>query len=152
MRCSPGPGTCRSSSDLRHPQEILEHAETRGLLDFTKPVGLLLVATLHFIPDEDDPPAIMAQLRDALAPGSHLALTHASADGIPDVVAKAVEVYKKTSAPGTPRTHEQVMGLFGDFELLDPGLVWAPLWRPERPVSTEEALRIWFYAGVGRKP
>jgi hypothetical protein len=44
------------------------------------------------------------------------------------------------------------MSLFGDFELLDPGLVWAPLWRPERPVSVEEALRIWFYAGVGRKP
>ncbi|MBX6765545.1 MAG: SAM-dependent methyltransferase [Actinomadura rubrobrunea] len=139
-------------ADLRRPREILDHPDTRALLDFSKPVGLLLVATLHFIPDEDDPPAIMAELRDALAPGSHLALTHASADGIPDVVAKVVEVYKKTSAPGTPRTREQVLELFGDFELLDPGLVWAPLWRPEEPVSPEEAVRIWFYAGVGRKP
>ncbi|GLW67133.1 hypothetical protein Arub01_53760 [Actinomadura rubrobrunea] len=139
-------------ADLRRPREILDHPDTRALLDLSKPVGLLLVATLHFIPDEDDPPAIMAELRDALAPGSHLALTHASADGIPDVVAKVVEVYKKTSAPGTPRTREQVMELFGDFELLDPGLVWAPLWRPEEPVSLEEAVRIWFYAGVGRKP
>ncbi|GAA4071803.1 SAM-dependent methyltransferase [Actinomadura miaoliensis] len=138
-------------ADLRRPQEILDHPDTGKLLDLSKPVALLLVATLHFIPDEDDPPGIMAHLRDALAPGSHLALTHASADGIPDVVAKVVEVYKKTSAPGTPRTAEQVRALFGDFELLDPGLVWAPLWRPEQPVSTEEALRIWFYAGVGRK-
>jgi hypothetical protein len=63
-----------------------------------------------------------------------------------------VEVYKKTNAPGTPRTAEQVTGLFGDFELLEPGLVWAPLWRPDRPVGQEEALRTWFYAGVARKP
>ncbi|GAA4151046.1 SAM-dependent methyltransferase [Actinomadura keratinilytica] len=139
-------------ADLRRPQEILDHPGTRALLDFSKPVALLLVATLHFIPDEDDPYGIMARLRDALAPGSHLALTHASADGIPDVVAKVVEVYKKTSAPGTPRTAEQVRALFGDFELLEPGLVWAPLWRPEQPVTPEEAVRIWFYAGVGRKP
>lgn len=139
-------------ADLRRPAAILEHPETSRLLDLGRPVALLLVATLHFIPDEDDPPQIMAELRDALAPGSHLALTHASADGIPDVVDKVVQVYKKTSAPGTPRTREQVTGLFGDFELLDPGLVWAPLWRPERPVSMDEAVRTWFYAGVGRKP
>ncbi len=67
------------------------------------------------------------------------------------MVAKVVEVYKRTSAPGTPRTQEQVAGLFGDFELLDPGIVWAPLWRPERSITLEEALPIWFYAGVGRK-
>ncbi|MFC5749003.1 SAM-dependent methyltransferase [Actinomadura rugatobispora] len=137
-------------ADLRRPREILEHPEIK-LLDFDRPVALLLVATLHFIPDESDPAGIMAELRDALAPGSHLALTHASADGIPDVVARVVEVYKRTSAPGTPRTRDQVTGLFGDFELLDPGLVWAPLWRPERPVGLEEAKRTWFYAGVGRK-
>ncbi|GAA2454300.1 SAM-dependent methyltransferase [Actinomadura vinacea] len=143
-------GTRMIQADLRRPQEILEHPEME-LLDFSRPVALLLVATLHFIPDEDDPPGIMKVLRDALAPGSHLALTHASSDGVPEVVAKVVEVYKRTSAPGTPRTREQVTGLFGDFELADPGVVWAPLWRPERPVSMEEAQRIWFYSGVGRK-
>jgi hypothetical protein len=137
-------------ADLRRPREILEHPEI-DLLDFDRPVAVLLVATLHFIPDENDPPGILATLRDALAPGSALALTHASADGVPDVVARVVEVYKRTSAPGTPRTRDQVTGLFGDFELADPGLVWAPLWRPERPVSMEEAERTWFYAGVGHK-
>ncbi|MEV5746261.1 SAM-dependent methyltransferase [Actinoallomurus sp. NPDC052308] len=144
--------TTMIQADLRRPEEILDRIRTRRLLDFDKPIALLLVATLHFIPDEDDPHGIMAQLRDALAPGSHLALTHASADGVPDVVAKVVEVYKRTSAPGTARTQEQVMGLFGDFALVDPGLVWAPLWRPERPVSMKEAVQTWFYAGVGRKP
>lgn len=139
-------------ADLRRPAEILEHIRLKGLLDLGKPVGLLTVATLHFIPDEDEPQEIMSRLREALAPGSHLALTHASADGVPDVVAKVVEVYKKTSAPGVPRTRQQVTGLFGDFTLVDPGLVWAPLWRPERPVSPEEAVQTWFYAGVGRKP
>ncbi|MDL4770788.1 SAM-dependent methyltransferase [Actinomadura xylanilytica] len=144
-------GTRMVQADLRRPREILDHPEVRRSLDFSRPVALLLVATLHFVPDADDPTAIMAELRDALAPGSHLTLTHASADGVPDVVAKVVEVYKQTSAPGTARTREQVTALFGDFELLDPGLVWAPLWRPERPVSMQEALPIWFYAGVGRK-
>ncbi|MER6808831.1 SAM-dependent methyltransferase [Spirillospora sp. NPDC000708] len=137
-------------ADVREPRDILEHPEIK-LLDFDRPVGLLLVAVLHFISDEDDPPGIMAELRAALPPGSHLALTHASADGIPDVVARVVEVYRQTSAPGTPRTHAQVTGLFGDFELAEPGLVWAPLWRPEHPVSAEEAKRTWFYGGIGRK-
>ena len=138
-------------ADLRRPRELLEHPEIK-LLDFDRPIALLLVATLHFIPDEDDPAGIMSVLREALAPGSALAFTHASADGIPDVVAKVVEVYKKTSAPGTPRTAAQVTALFGEFELVEPGLVWAPAWRPERPVDPEEAKRTWFYAGVGRKP
>ncbi|SEG80612.1 S-adenosyl methyltransferase [Thermomonospora echinospora] len=138
-------------ADLRRPREILDHPETRRLLDFAKPVAVLLVATLHFVPDSDDPPAIMAELREELAPGSFLALTHASADGMPELVARVVEVYKRTNAPGTPRTAEQVTGMFGDFELLEPGLVWAPLWRPDRPVSREEAVRTWFYAGVARK-
>ncbi|MES9608401.1 SAM-dependent methyltransferase [Actinomadura verrucosospora] len=146
------PGTRMVQADIRRPREILEHPEITRLLDFGKPVALLTIATLHFIPDEDDPPGVMAELREALAPGSHMAITHASADGVPDIVAKVVEVYKRTNAPGTPRSLEQVTGLFGDFELVDPGLVWAPLWRPERPVTLEEALPIWFYAGVGRKP
>jgi SAM-dependent methyltransferase len=144
-------GTRMIVGDVREPRAILENDEVRRLLDFDRPIALLLVATLHFIPDEDDPPGIMAELRDALPSGSHLVLTHASADGVPDVVAKVVEVYKRTSAPGTPRTREQVTGLFGDFDLLDPGLVWAPLWRPERSITLEEALPIWFYAGVARK-
>ncbi|WP_308206885.1 SAM-dependent methyltransferase [Actinoallomurus rhizosphaericola] len=139
-------------ADLRRPEEILDHVKGKRLLDLDRPVGLLTIATLHFIPDEDDPQGIMTKLREALAPGSHLALTHASADGVPDVVAKVVEVYRRTSAPGTPRTREQVTDLFGEFALVDPGLVWAPLWRPERPVSLEEAVQTWFYAGVGRKP
>ncbi|MEO3829169.1 SAM-dependent methyltransferase [Actinomadura sp. B10D3] len=146
------PGTRMVQADIRRPREILENPEITRLLDFSKPVGLLTIATLHFIGDEDDPPGIMAALRDALAPGSHMAITHASADGVPDIVAKVVEVYRKTNAPGTPRDRDQVTALFGDFELVDPGLVWAPLWRPDRKVTLEEALPIWFYAGVGRKP
>ncbi|WP_075896125.1 SAM-dependent methyltransferase [Actinomadura sp. CNU-125] len=138
-------------ADLRRPREILEHPEL-DLLDFGKPVALLTVATMHFVPDEDDPPGIMAELRAALVPGSHLVMTHASADGVPDVVAKVVEVYNRTSAPGTPRTLEQVRGLFGEFEPVEPGLVWAPLWRPDHPVDPDQARQTWFYAGVGRKP
>jgi SAM-dependent methyltransferase len=144
--------TMITQADLRQPRKLLDHPEIQQLLDFSKPIGLLLVASLHFVPDDDEVQNIMAELRDALAPGSYLVLTHASADGVPDVVARVVEVYKKTSAPGTPRTRDQVLGLFGDFSLVDPGLVWVPLWRPEHPVSTADALRTWFYAGVGRKP
>lgn len=136
--------------DLRDVEGIVRLVARR--LNLAHPVAVLCTATLHFIPDEDEPDAIMARLRDALAPGSCLALTHASGDGRPEQVARTVEIYKRTSAPGTPRTREQVLAFFGDFTLVEPGLVWVPAWRPDRPVSPEQAADAWFYAAVARKP
>ncbi|NEE17800.1 hypothetical protein G3M58_66480, partial [Streptomyces sp. SID7499] len=70
-------------ADLRRPKEILAHPEITGLLDLDRPVALLLVAVLHFVEDADDPRAAVAELRESLAPGSLIVLTHASYEGIP---------------------------------------------------------------------
>jgi SAM-dependent methyltransferase len=140
-------------ADLRDPRAILAHPEVRKLIDFAQPVGLLLVAILHFIKDEEDPARIVATLRDALAPGSYLILSHATPDfHPPGAASRAAAAYKNATAPLVSRPLKEVSSFFDGFELLEPGLVQAPLWRPDgkqpRPKDLE---KIGIYAGVGRK-
>lgn len=134
-------------ADLRSPYAVLGHPDTRRLLDFNQPVAVLLFAVLHFVPDEDDPSGIITSLRNELCPGSHLAISHATADNYPDDLAKAVEKYQKTATPATLRTHHQVTALFDGFTLLPPGVVFTPEWRPEGTV-TEDPRRSLAYGGV----
>lgn len=139
--------------DLRRPGAILQHPQVRELLDFDQPVGLLLVAILHAIPDEDEPNQIIGRLRDALAPGSHLVIGHATADSLPEVWETFVQMSAGTDYPITPRSHVEVLQQFAGFELVEPGLVWVPSWRPEDPASVgDQPERSSIYAGVGRKP
>jgi S-adenosyl methyltransferase len=138
-------------ADLRDPAAILAHASLRELIDFSRPVALLLVAILHFIRDEEDPAGIVAALRDALPAGSYLVLSHGTQDfHAPGGADKAAAGYKNATAPLVLRTHEQVLSFFDGFGLLEPGLVQAPLWRPDgrrpRPGDLE---KIGIYAGVG---
>jgi hypothetical protein len=140
-------------ADLRDPGAILEHPEVRKLIDFSRPVGLLLLAILHFVKDEEDPAGIVATLAEALAPGSYLVLSHVTGDfHSPGDVTRATSVYSHATAPFVPRPLEQVAGFFGGFDLLEPGVVQAPLWHPDgkrpRPRDLE---KIGIYAGVGRK-
>jgi hypothetical protein len=138
-------------ADLRDPQAILAQPEVRRLLDFDRPVALLLVAILHFVPDVDNPHKILDELRASLPKGSYLALTHGSPDLRPDVVHKMEEVYARTASPAIARSREKVSAFFGDFEMAEPGLVWVPWWRPEAQPAEDSDL-IWFLGGVGRKP
>ncbi|MFC9326821.1 SAM-dependent methyltransferase [Kitasatospora sp. NPDC057015] len=139
-------------ADLRDPDAVLATPEVRRLLDAGRPVGLLLFAVLHFVDDEDDPHAIVRRLVDALPPGSHLALSHATGDfTAPEAAAKGPAIYRAASAQLTMRTRQEVLGFFDGLELAEPGLVTAPLWRPDRdPAPTDAEVAIW--AGVGRKP
>ncbi|MFI6229478.1 SAM-dependent methyltransferase [Micromonospora echinospora] len=139
------------TADLRDPDAILNHPETRALIDFDQPMAILLVAVLHFIDDETDPYAIVARLRDAMAPGSYLVVNHATADPRPDNAGGAKEVYKNTRYPATHRSREQIERFFDGVRLLDPGLVFVPAWRPdtETDITPEE---VWILGGVGRKP
>ena len=83
--------------------------ETRRLLDFTQPVALLLAAVLHFVPDSDRPGQILATLRDALAPGSYLAISHACRDADPGVAAEYETAYNsRVAASSAFRTREQI--------------------------------------------
>jgi SAM-dependent methyltransferase len=137
--------------DLRHPAAILGHPKTRALLDFNRPVGLLLVSVLHAIPDQDDPAGLVARLGDALGPGSYVAISHGTADSRPAEANAATRMSHQTTTPVTMRSRAQVEGFFAGLDMVEPGLVWAPQWRPDYPDEVEEPQRSSFYAGVGRK-
>ncbi|SCL16317.1 S-adenosyl methyltransferase [Micromonospora nigra] len=137
--------------DLRRPEHILAHPDVRGLLDFSQPVALLVVAVLHFVSDDDRPAELLRTLRGALAPGSFLVLSQASDDGRPaDERADAEDVYRRTDNPLHIRGRAELTALFDGFDLVEPGVVWVPQWRPETPDSAEDAERAVFLGGVGR--
>ncbi|MFG2985789.1 SAM-dependent methyltransferase [Streptomyces sp. NPDC048258] len=148
------------AADLRKPRDILAAPEVGRLLDFDRPVAVLLVAVLHFLEDADDPYAAVAELRDALAPGSLLILTHASFEGIPlteEVASGTVGVYRDIRNPLVMRSGEQISRFFDGFEWVEPGLVSMPEWRPDGPeaaedgVAQEDPYAYSGFGGVGRK-
>jgi hypothetical protein len=142
------------NADLRKPGQILGSRELTGLLDLKRPVALLLVAVLHFLEDADDPFGAVAELRDALAPGSLLVVTHASYHGMPvpkEQAAGAVGVYRNIRNPLVMRSREETARFFDGFEMVEPGLVAMPDWRPDCPADQEDPFAFAGFAGVGRK-
>jgi hypothetical protein len=135
-------------ADLREPRAVLDHPGVRRVIDFDEPVALLLVAVLHFLTDAEQPARVVATLRDALPAGSFLGLSHATGDFADRSAAQAV--YNKATATLNLRPRTEVEAFFDGFELVDPGLVQVPFWRPDTPPppGSEE---IGFYGGVGRK-
>ncbi len=138
--------------DLRDPAAILDDPQIREVLDLGQPVALLLFAILHFIDDADDPYGLVRHLVDALPSGSYLALSHGTADFMSAAdAAKGPAVYRSATAQLTMRSREQVLRFFDGLELEQPGLVTAPLWRPDQPAHDTDAVTgIW--AGLARKP
>ncbi len=120
-------------ADIRDPQTILTHPEVTEVIDFTRPVCVLAVAVLHFFTDEEDPYEVVAQLREAMAPGSYLVLSHITGDGASQAETdEVIAIMRKGMAdPPTLRGHGEVLRFFDGFELLDPGVVPVHLWRPE---------------------
>ena len=138
-------------ADLRDAADILAMPEVTAHLDVSKPVAITLFAVLHFIADDMDPAGIVAQLRDAIAPGSYLALSHIGSDFFPDkqAMARAVAVYEKASERVWPRGRDEILGLFDGFDLLEPGLVPKHEWRPVTGVAPATPTIQW--GGVGRR-
>jgi O-methyltransferase involved in polyketide biosynthesis len=143
------PGSCDYvDADLRDTDIILAHAA--GTLDLAQPVAVLLLAVLHFIPDGDDPAAIVARLASALAPGSYIALSHLTADFAPEQVTDAATAYNaQASTAVTPRTHAQVTALFGGLPLVAPGVVPVTQWRPT-VMGLPHRMTADVYAGAAR--
>jgi len=141
------------SADFRSPQDILESPEAENLLDLDKPLVLMLVALLHFIEDRDEPRKSIAELARHLAPGSLLVLSHGSPDGGPvrDRGAALQEVYSTASAPLIIRSKDEIAQFFEEFEMVEPGLVALPRWRPDSPTEHEDPVVYSGFAGVGRK-
>jgi SAM-dependent methyltransferase len=136
-------------ADLRRPSEVLGDERVRAVLDFDRPVAVVLVAVLHVIADADDPYRIVAEYRDALAPGSYLVIGHGARESRPEADS-LVEISRQTTTPMTLRTSDEIARFFDGFDLVDPGLVWAPLWRPDGP-APDDPQRSGNMAGVGRR-
>jgi SAM-dependent methyltransferase len=137
--------------DLRRPQDILCHEEVTGLIDLSRPTAILMVAVLHFVDDGDDPRALVGAYRDALVPGGHLVISHATADTRPvdaDVVAEA---FVATGTPLVPRSRGQVRALLDGLDVVDPGVCWLGQWRPDAERSPRDPAATSVYAAVGRR-
>ena len=145
------------TADVRRPAEVLDDPEVQGFIDFGRPVGLLMFAILHHITDAEDPAAIAARFREALAPGSYLAISSVRMPGPehPEEAEKAravQELFNATLGTGLWREDEEILSWFGDWELLEPGLVPLPEWRPDTAVpARRDSTYHGFVGGVARK-
>jgi hypothetical protein len=132
--------------DLTDPEPIIANPA----IDFTRPVALLMVAVLHFIPDDAGPRQALARYLSTLAPGSYLVLSHAAERSMTPT--DVDRLYETSANPGVRRTPEEIKSFFDGLELVEPGLVWTPQWRPDSqddvPDDPESALVM---AGVARK-
>ncbi|RDI20285.1 SAM-dependent methyltransferase [Lentzea flaviverrucosa] len=136
--------------DMTKPDAVLQAARHSGLLDFARPIGVLTAGVFHFVPPQADPNAIVATYRDAVPAGSYLAVSQFTQDLQPEEMAGVVEVMKKSQNPMYPRTKSEIEALFDGFELVEPGIVPTPLWRPEG-ANTDDPDKAGIYAAVGRK-
>ena len=147
-------------ADLLDAKRLWRGVLDTGAIDPNEPVGLLLVAVVHLIPDSARPGRAVSYYRDVLKPGSFLALSHGTTDGL-DTGEKAqlAKVQKNYDAKATNpllgRTREEILSLFGDWELMPPGLVWTPEWTDGVEVEPArgdiEPARSRMLAGIARK-
>jgi hypothetical protein len=139
-------------ADLRDTDAILSDPEVGRLIDFSEPVALMLVAILHFIKDADDPQNIMERFRKAMPPGSQIVVSHVTSEANPRLAVAAERIYNSRAADGQARSRTEILRFFGDWEIAQPGLVYAPLWHPESPDDVPaDPERFWFLAGVARQ-
>jgi hypothetical protein len=139
-------------ADLRDLDAIVADPAVGRLIDFAEPFAIMLVAILHFVLDADEPYRIVKRLRDAAVPGSYLVLSHATSEDNQVLAAAAERIYNSRAADGQARSREQIAGFFGDWELAEPGLVYAPQWRPDSPDDVpDDPAKYWFLSGVARK-
>jgi hypothetical protein len=138
-------------ADVRDADYVLKHQDTLRLLNFDRPLGLLMLQVLPFIPDEDDPAGIVATYRAACAAGSYLALAHSlTPDYWPGAVSEAIKLYTTSTHPLHLRTPEQVATMFAGYDLIEPGVVFSSAWRPDQPIDTDDAQRSRAVAGLGK--
>lgn len=155
------------SADLRRPDELWRGVESTGVIDFRKPVALLMIAVLHIQqegPDGTDwGESYVARYRELLRPGSYLALSHVTDEGVPAAMDNDLVDLKALYDSGSSskviwRSRTAIESMFGDFQMCDPGLTWTPLWHPEETssiapvISFETPNESVILAGVGRKP
>jgi hypothetical protein len=149
LSSDPAGATDYIEADLRDTAAALSQAGRT--LDFAEPVAVMLLGILHMIPDEDDPHAIVTTLTGAVPPGSFLVISHPASDIDAAAGAEASRRYN-AQAPesATFRSRPDVLGFFGGLELVQPGLVRVPEWRPRSEIEARTPSNLW--GGVARKP
>lgn len=137
-------------ADLLDVEDVLGSEPVRRLLDFSQPVAVILAAVLHFLPDEVKPQQAVSRYVSALAPGSFLVLSH-GVRSEQESVRRRWHLYDQTPTPPRGRTPDEIMTFLAGTEIVPPGAVWTPLWRPEPDGSQcPEPERAGIYAAVGR--
>ncbi|GAA2282722.1 SAM-dependent methyltransferase [Nonomuraea roseoviolacea subsp. roseoviolacea] len=138
------------TSDLRDPKSILADKDVRRLIDLDRPVGVMLVGILHHLHDDEDPRGIVEAYMDAVPSGSYLFITHFCASS--DDSREAEKKFLALLGTGRFRTVAEITGFFDGFELLEPGVVPLPLWRPDGPVPSELTVgQRLMYGGIAYK-
>jgi len=136
-------------ADIREPEKILNTAAE--VLDFTEPVAVVLMAVLQFVPDEDEPQSIVRRLMAAVPAGSYLVISHPAADIQAAAMAAMARSLNALMAQRVkPRSKDAVTAFFDGLDLLEPGVVRCPEWRPDRPEDAAGKSTMW--GGVARKP
>jgi hypothetical protein len=152
MSSDPAGATEFIQADLREPDKILADPALRRTLDLGKPVGLMLIAILHFFTDDQDPQGIVSSLVDALPSGSFLTITNLTADFMdPEQAAKAAAAGRQGGITYVSRSQAEVAGFFSGLELVDPGVVPMQAWRPDGGAPAQPRGPS-SYAAMGRKP
>ena len=138
--------------DLREPEDILGHPEFEKLIDLREPVAVLFVAVLHFITDAAKAAAIVQRFREVMAPGSYLVIAHGTRAAGSTAVSKMTETYDSATERVALRDPEEIERFFDGFELVDPGAVHLPWWRPDIEPRPEPNPTKWHFGGVARRP
>jgi S-adenosyl methyltransferase len=146
-------------ADARDPDSVVSHPEMRDLIDFDQPFGFLITGVLHFVSGESDPWRIMSRYMSALAPGSYLALSHATDDKAPPRSVQAGrEEYASASEQMHFRSKAEVARFFDGLDLVPPytgarpGLAYLGEWGAEDPLLADSEGSRWGYCGVARRP
>ncbi|MBX6383594.1 MAG: SAM-dependent methyltransferase [Microbispora sp.] len=142
-------------ADIREPETILTHPEVLAVIDFSRPVAVILAGVLHFITDQEDPYGVVERFKAAVPSGSHLLLSHITLDFAPQVGEELSKPYDNSTSPMVPRSHDEVSKFFEGWQLVDPGIVEVVQWRPD-PAEPQEHIpgggHAWAYGGVAVKP
>lgn len=148
------PSTTIIQADIREPDQVLDHPDLRRLIDFDRPIGLIMCAILHHVMDEENPAELVARYRDRMPSGTHLFLTHVCvADDA--LIDKLEPISIEHLGTGVFRTIPEIEEFFTGWEMIDPGVVYIPLWYPEEPLPEDPAeldeIQRMAAAGMARK-
>ena len=146
------PNTTIIEQDLLAPHEILADPALRELIDFSQPTAFLFLSILHFVSDEADPAGLIGQLLDPFPAGSHVAISHATPDTVPEV-SDVERVFDEATEQAHVRSRSEVSKLVAGMHLVEPGLTWPPEWRPDPgEVVPPNAAESYYCVVVARKP